>query len=101
MLQPELANPLYLKLVCQTLKSKGLNSLPAGWTGLATAIRAFLEEKNRVITAECAVSEGTAIASRSLTAIPREISRTGQTALSWSAADSIVRKLVALPARSG
>jgi len=98
MLQPELANPLYLKLVCQTLKSKGLKSLPAGWTGLATAIRAFLEEKNRVIAAECEVSEGTAIASRSLTAIAREISRTGQTALSWSAADSIVRKLVALPA---
>ena len=29
-LQPELSNPLYLRLVCETLRSRGLHRLPAG-----------------------------------------------------------------------
>ena len=45
-LQPELSNPLYLRLVCETLAATGQNRLPAGWSGGGTSIiRDFLRHK--------------------------------------------------------
>lgn len=95
-LQPELANPLYLKLVCQTLKAKGLKALPSGWIGLSTAIQAFLSEKNRAFALEHDMSEGNAIVSRSMSAIASEIARLSVTTLSWSAADRVIRSKVSI-----
>ncbi|MBZ5672399.1 MAG: hypothetical protein LAO04_22090 [Acidobacteriia bacterium] len=97
-LQPELANPLYLKLICKTLKAKGLRSLPAGWWGLSTAIQAFLAEKNRAYALEHEMSESTAVASTALSAIAREIARLGETSLNWSAADRTIRESIAISA---
>jgi len=48
-LQPELSNPLYLKLVCETLQIKGLKRLPLGWFGLTPVINAFLAEKEKTV----------------------------------------------------
>lgn len=97
-LQPELANPLYLSLICKTLRAKGLKSLPAGWLGLAPAIQAFLSEKNHAFAMEHDVSEGAAIVPKALAAIAREIARLGETALTWSEADKVVRHSVAISA---
>ena len=45
-LQPELSNPLYLRLVCETLTAAGQDRLPAGWSGGGTSIiRDFLGQK--------------------------------------------------------
>ena len=45
-LQPELANPLYLRLVCETLQAEGLDRLPPGWSGGGTRIiKDFLNQK--------------------------------------------------------
>ena len=44
-LQPELSNPLYLRLCCETLQARGLTRLPTGWFGLSPVVKAFLEEK--------------------------------------------------------
>ena len=46
-LQPELRNPLYLRLVCETAASRGLTILPSSWTGSVPAIEAFLDEKEK------------------------------------------------------
>lgn len=54
-LQPELANPLYLKLVCETLKAKGLKQLPKGWYGITPVIRAFLAHKEEQFATEHSV----------------------------------------------
>ncbi len=42
----EFSNPLYLRLVCQSLSASGVEALPGGWHGIATAIRGFLEAMN-------------------------------------------------------
>ncbi|PSM31828.1 hypothetical protein, partial [Haliangium sp. UPWRP_2] len=68
-LQPELANPLYLRLVCETLQAKGLKQLPKGWFGIAPVIRAFLAHKEDQFAMEHSVSSGAAIISGSLRAI--------------------------------
>jgi len=95
-LQPELSNPLYLSLICKTLRAKGLRSLPTGWIGLSSAISAFLSEKNRAFALEYEIHEGTAVVPKALSAIAREIARLGETGLSWSAADRVIRDSVTI-----
>ena len=85
-LQPELSNPLYLRLVCETLRSSGLRCLPLGWHAIAPTIRAFLEEKERQFAAEYETSPGASIVSGCLMAISRAIAESGDSALSWSQA---------------
>jgi len=89
-LQPELANPLYLKLVCETLKAKGLKRLPKGWFGIAPVIRAFLAHKEEQFSTEHSVSSGAAIVSGSLRAISAAIAKSGSAALCWSEAQSAI-----------
>jgi len=89
-LQPELANPLYLTLVCQTLKARGLKELPAGWFGIAPVIRAFLAHKEEQFATEHAVSTGASIVSGALLALASAIARRGSTTLCWSDADSAI-----------
>jgi hypothetical protein len=89
-LQPELANPLYLKLVCETLKAKGLKQLPKGWFGIAPVIRAFLAHKEEQFATEHSVSSGAAIVSGSLCAITAAIAKAGSAALRWSEAQSAI-----------
>jgi hypothetical protein len=85
-LQPELANPLYLKLVCETLKAKGLKQLPKGWFGISPVIQAFLAHKEEQFATEHSVSSGAAIVSGSLRAITAAIANAGSAALHWSEA---------------
>lgn len=87
-LRPELANPLYLKLVCETLKAKGLKQLPRGWFGIVPVIRAFLAHKEDQFATEHSVSKGAAIVSGSLGAITSAIARSGGAGLRWSEAQS-------------
>ena len=89
-LQPELANPLYLKLVCETLKAKGLKQLPKGWFGIAPVIRAFLAHKEEQFATEHSVSSGAAIVSGSLSAITAAIAKAGSAALHWSEAQAAI-----------
>jgi hypothetical protein len=89
-LQPELANPLYLKLVCETLRGKGLKQLPKGWFGIAPVIRAFLSYKEEQFAAENSVSEGAAVVSGSLRAISSAIAQSGNASLRWSEAQAAI-----------
>ena len=89
-LQPELSNPLYLRLVCETLRLRGLRRLPVGWHGIAPTIRAFLQEKERQFAAEHETSEGANIVSGSLMAIVRTIADASDTVLSWSQAQRVI-----------
>ena len=89
-LQPELANPLYLKLVCETLRAKGLKRLPKGWIGIAPVIRAFLAYKEEQFATEHGVSSGATMVTGSLRAITAAIARSGSAALRWSEAQSAI-----------
>ena len=89
-LQPELANPLYLKLVCETLQAEGRKQLPKGWSGIAPVIRAFLAHKEAQFATEYSISTGAAIVSGSLRAIAAAIAKMGSPALCWSVAQSVI-----------
>ncbi|MBL8029120.1 MAG: hypothetical protein JNL74_22050, partial [Fibrobacteres bacterium] len=89
-LQPELSNPLYLRLVCETLRSSGLRRMPSGWHGLAPTIRAFLDEKERQFSLEYETSEGAKIISGCLMAIVHAIAELGEPALPWTQAQRAI-----------
>ncbi|WYD81429.1 MAG: hypothetical protein V8K32_03395 [Candidatus Electrothrix gigas] len=89
-LQPELANPLYLRLLCETLRSRGLCRIPSGWQGIAPTIRAFLQEKERQFAIEFETSEGAAIVRGSLMTIVRTMVAAELSSLSWSKAQRVV-----------
>ncbi len=44
----ELANPLFLKLLCQTAQSQGLKQIPADFLGFSAVLKSFLLEKEKL-----------------------------------------------------
>ena len=89
-LQPELANPLYLRLICETACSQGLTHLPSGWLALSTAVKSFLDEKENQFAVEHETNPGAAIVSGSLLAIARELARSGEPSIAWSKAEQVI-----------
>lgn len=89
-LQPEFSNPLYLRLVCETLRSRGLRSLPMGWHGLSPIVSAFLEEKEKQFALDKGTSIGSKTVSTCLMAISQAIADSGKSALQWSEAEEII-----------
>lgn len=49
LLNPEFRNPLFLKLICEGLKAKGLTRLPSGLTGITRILDFFVEAANAEI----------------------------------------------------
>lgn len=92
-LQPELANPLYLRLVCETLKAQGIDRLPTGWSSTAQVIAAFLEEKEKEFAKEKDVGVGARVVTASLQNIARAIAESGQSGLRWSEAYKVISRL--------
>lgn len=92
-LQPELSNPLYLRLLCETLRSLGLRRLPLGWQGFSHTIRAFLEEKERQFSLDHEISIGSRIVTGSLMAVVRAIADTGESGILWSQAQTSINDL--------
>ncbi len=89
-LQPELANPLYLRLMCEALQAKGIDRLPAGWLGLSPVIGAFLEEKEKEFAAEHSTNVGANIVAGSLRAIAGAIADSDVSSLTWSRALEVI-----------
>jgi hypothetical protein len=89
-LQPELSNPLYLKLVCETLRSLGRHRLPTGWKSLGPTIRAFFEEKEKQFATEHDVSIGARVMTGSLLAIVSTIAGSSESTLSYSQAQHAI-----------
>ena len=89
-LQPELKNPLYLKLICETLKSSGMTKMPTGWRGISPTVSAFLESKEKSFSEDHNTSLGANNVRSSLRALAQEIATSGESALSWTQAENVV-----------
>ena len=96
-LQPELANPLYLRLVCETLSSRGLDRLPPGWSGGGTTIiQDFLDQKASRFSADFETARrGTS--TTCLMKIVRKIAGAGAASLPWSTARDLIASEISDP----
>ena len=96
-LQPELANPLYLRLVCETLRSAGLDRLPPGWSGGGTTIiRDFLDQKASRFSVDFETARS-GTSTTCLMKIVREIAALGNASLPWSTARALIASEVSDP----
>ncbi|HVX27894.1 MAG TPA: ATP-binding protein, partial [Parafilimonas sp.] len=50
LLHPEFTNPLFLKLFCKGLSTRGLHEIPDGYEGISTILNFFLEAINEKIS---------------------------------------------------
>ena len=95
-LQPELANPLYLRLVCETARYLKLPSLPTDWSGSGQAIKAFLHQKETRFADSHAVPVQARIMRKTLRAVVDRLAACAETEVSWSAAVEVVLERVEL-----
>ncbi len=98
-LQPEMTNPLYLRLLCETFQSQGLRRLPAGWRGLAPTISAFLREKEKRFAVEHGTTETAGIVIGALRAVAGGIAEGPDNVLRASEAERLI--LEARPRAAG
>jgi len=89
-LQPELKNPLYLRLMCETLKACGLDRLPMGWSGLAPVIWAFISEHEKKFAIRHGTNLQANIVGCSLRAISKAIATSGNSTIRWSVAQKAI-----------
>lgn len=89
-LQPELSNPLYLRLVCETLRACGIDRLPAGWSGGGTEIvRGFLGQKASLFSVHFeSAREGTS--TLCLVKVVKAIASSGGPSLPWATARALI-----------
>ena len=92
-LQPELSNPLYLKIVCETVVALGEDTLPPGFASMARVIEAFLHQKDQDFAREKSISPGARLVTRSLHELAGFLADSVQSSMSWSAAGEVVSRV--------
>ena len=92
-LQPELSNPLYLKLVCETLAARGEKRLPLGWASMAKVVEAFLHQKDKEFAKQKGISIGVRLITRSLHELARTMAGSAQSNIGWSRAAEVVNEV--------
>lgn len=87
---PEFANPLFLRLACQTLKAAGHHRMPTGWHGISTALKAFIGEKDKAFAQEYERDVRERVPRRALDEFMGEVERAKKAYLNWSVANAAV-----------
>ena len=96
-LQAELSNPLYLRLVCKTLLDKGLGALPVDWSESGEKIiAAFLHEKSVRYRAVYEKAQPDA-STKSLKKIAERVAEQGSSAITWDRAKTSISSIVMDP----
>ena len=93
-LQPEFANPLFLRLVCEAMVAAGYTRLPSGWHGINTVIKAFVQEKNRRYAIEHDTHPGHRFPERALKAFIRAAYAAERPVLSWVEASHAIESVL-------
>ena len=94
-LQPEMDNPLYLRLVCATARSQGLQSLPTDWSGSIRAIEAFLDEMEKRFAERHELPSRANIMRQTLMALVNHLVTCAATDVQWSSATDIILERMA------
>ena len=95
-LLPEISNPLYLRLVCETAAFLGLSSLPTDWAGSVPAIEAFLQTKERRFANSHELTLQARFMRRTLTALVDHLVAREETHVSWPVAIEVAFECVGL-----
>lgn len=87
LLEPELENPLFLRLLCEGLRARRLTSIPPGWTGTRRVLQSLLTARDEEI-ARARPAAGTTAVSLAMQALAAALPEGG--ALGLREADRVV-----------
>ncbi|MAT40103.1 MAG: hypothetical protein CL946_10925 [Ectothiorhodospiraceae bacterium] len=93
-LNPDVANPLFLRLLCDMLQAKDLKRLPASGINFREVLNGFISEKEKKYAADNATSTGWQIIAKSLGAVSSRMVEMGQSTLSFTDASDAISKVV-------
>lgn len=94
LLQKEFTNPLFLHLVCSTLKDKDPSSLPLGQQGFLTILNSFLRKKNEVISSKINCDPRDNIINKALFALAKSIGQNSSNYIKLEEAKRIVSNIL-------
>lgn len=86
----EFGNPLFLKIVCETLVASGATTLEFGWRGLAHIIKTLLDAKGVALWRDRGIRQGLRVIPRSLGALGRKMMEDGTRWVEYTEAVRIV-----------
>lgn len=92
-LQAEFRNPLYLRLACETLMSRGEDRFPLGWGTSQSIISAFLTRKEEEFFEYTGVSKNAHIVTSGLRHIAFDMAESGESKLSRSRAVQVIKDI--------
>ena len=93
-LQPELRNPLYLRLICETAQQLRLQRLPLDWSGSVKAIEKFLQQKGAAFAADHQVPVHANFMQSTLTALVDYLVDHAVVDVAWSTAiDAVLERI--------
>ncbi len=75
-LHPEFRSPLYLKLFCDGLKAKGMDTVPTGYTGITAIFDFFLEGINTKLSKEFGYNASVPLVKRLVYALAKRMADT-------------------------
>ncbi|HEX8000860.1 MAG TPA: hypothetical protein VF528_20935 [Pyrinomonadaceae bacterium] len=90
LMQPEFSNPLFLRLVCESLKDSNLRRLPDGMTGLSAVIEHLLASKNAKLAQRLDYNPKEQRVQRALGIIADALSQARTSRLRWSEAKQLI-----------
>ncbi len=80
-LPPEFGNPLFLRLLCDTINNRGFAEVPPGWNGVSVVFRELLDAKNEKFSYDFDRALATSVVDRVLVDIATELSEQQRTTL--------------------
>ncbi len=89
-LQPEFANGLFLKLVCQSLQESGARTLPPGMVGWARLVEYLLTTKNKIVADRLDYDELELRLQRAVDLLAAKMAITGLRALPYALAKETI-----------
>lgn len=99
-LRPEFANPLFLRLLCESLQSRGQRRYPGHELSLREIIELLFASKNSKIAELLDFDPRDGLVQQAMNVVVREMSRTGVRWLSWHEAKEVVETVRFSPTRS-
>jgi len=93
LMQPEFANPLFLRLVCEALHDSGSKSMPEGLTGLREVVGLLLQAKNQRLAQQLDYDVREERVQKAIFAFVRAAADHQARELSWADARAVVNAL--------
>lgn len=93
LMQPEFANPLFLKLVCESLHDSGVTNLPEEEYGLSKVIHDVLEAKNKKLAKTLDFNPRERLVQKAINALVIVLIQKQSMWLAWDEAENIIDQI--------